>query len=178
MKRLIDQPSNCKKNVFFSSISDAIRIEQFREYWNKIIEKIIKLNIFQSTRPELVINNFELKTQIISTRVFFVLLCVPLFVLAVYTSQIPVTTMITVPRPSYNNYSLMYSHYSQPLSCPCSTVSIRYGQFLTVQATRFHQICQSVYVTIDWTSLINDAHLYHVIFPEDFRLLGGRFSSY
>jgi hypothetical protein len=160
--------------MFFSPISDLFRIEQLRRFWINGKEKLIKLNIFHSNHPEIIVDEHELKTQIISTRVFLILLIIPLLILAVYTSEVPITTTITVDSPSYDKYSRMYSQYSRSLSCPCTTISIPYNQFLDVQVARFHQVCQSVYVTTDWSTIIDNAHLHQTIFPEDFRKVGGR----
>ena len=152
-----------------------LRIEQWRQCWNNGKEMIIKLNIFHSTRPNIIIDEHELKTQIISTQAFFIILFVLLLVLAVSTSQMTVNTKVFVHWPSYDNYSLLYSHYPQSLSCLCMVTSVRYDQFVQLQVARFHQICQSVYVTTDWSLLIDYAHLRHDIFDDDFRYLGGRF---
>jgi hypothetical protein len=160
--------------MLFYPILEVCRCGQLRHSWIKGKEKVTKFNIFQEDHPERIPDNQQLKEQIISTRVFFVFLLVPLFVLAVYTSAIPTRNTITFDKPSYDNYSSLYSQYSQSLSCPCTTISISYDQFLDVQASRYHQVCESVYVTTDWSSIIDNSHFYHTIYNDDFRQLGGR----
>ena len=117
----------------------------------------------------MIIDEYEIRTQTISTRLFFVALFVSLITLTIYTSAVPVNTTIIVDWPSYETYSRIYSQYSESLSCPCSNISMRYDEFLDVQAIRFHQICQSVYVTTNWSSLIAAAGFHHSAFFDDFR---------
>ncbi|UJR12743.1 hypothetical protein I4U23_016917 [Adineta vaga] len=123
--------------------ADIFRMEQLYQYWNKGKEKISHLNLFYSRHRQIINNDYDLRTQIISTRIFLIFLFVSLSVLALYTSQVSINMLITIRSPSYDQYSRIYSQYSQSLSCSCTTISIPYDQFLNVSVIRFHQICQS-----------------------------------
>ncbi|CAF0887032.1 unnamed protein product [Adineta steineri] len=45
--------------------------------------------------------------------------------------------------------SNLSSQYPETLTCPCSSISIEYKQFISFQPT-FHQICSSDFVTTNW----------------------------
>ncbi|CAF0920912.1 unnamed protein product [Adineta steineri] len=175
--QLIKLVRHCQRRLVFqrAHFAGLFRMEQLRQYWNKGKEKIRLLNIFYSRHEQVIVNAYDLRTQIISTRVFLGCLFVSLFILAIYTSQVPINTIVTIRSPSLDQYSRIYSQYSQSLSCPCTTISLTYDQFVNVRVARFHQICQSIYITTAWTLLIDDSQWHRAIFFEDFRQLGGRF---
>jgi hypothetical protein len=134
--------------------------------WEKIKDYIKNLNLFPSVPPS--IDENELRTQRISTRLFIFLWISSMTMLLLYTSLIINTETITVERPSVAEYSYLNSIYSQTLTCPCSKVSINYGEFIHVEYT-LHQVCSSVFVDHTWLDYLFDLP-WAIWFISDFRM--------
>ncbi|CAF0925957.1 unnamed protein product [Adineta steineri] len=111
----------------------------------------LTFNVFKSVPPST--DEHELKNQLISTRIFIVLLILSLTILLLYTSLANITKTINVPKPTLTKYEQLYSKYSQTLICPCKQISINYEKFLSIEYT-FHQVCNSFFITDDWISYI------------------------
>jgi hypothetical protein len=130
-----------------------------------------KSNIFRSTKSsENNDNGYELKNEIVSTRLFICLLLISFVILVIYTSQVPVTHTIIINTPPLSVYLSHYEKYSETLTCPCSNIAIAQEKFISLTPT-FHQICKSDFVKINWLSYLNGASTY--LLSSDFRVTGG-----
>ncbi|CAF4326962.1 unnamed protein product, partial [Adineta steineri] len=92
-------------------------------------------------------------------------------ILTGYISEIQVEKTVEISYPNYDQYLKLYKQYSTIISCPCTTVSFPYEQFLNVKVT-YHQICQSIYTTQFWINLIKSSSIIQQPSPT-FRYLGG-----
>src|SRR5689334_14540100 len=126
--------------------------ERLKSYRNKLKKTILTLNLFPSIPPST--QQYDLDTELIATRVYIVSLVISLLILTTYTWQLVVTHVVTIQNPSYTNYSMLFVKYPQTLSCPCSTISIPYREFIRMDAS-FHQVCSSAFVTSSWVSYLN-----------------------
>ncbi|CAF3903531.1 unnamed protein product, partial [Adineta steineri] len=97
----------------------------------------------------------QFQLEVISTRLFIILFIISLTIFVILISLIPIKRTIIFDKPSYENYSILYKQQSQSLECPCTTLSIEYNQFVQVKVNETHQICQSIYITDQWTSFIS-----------------------
>lgn len=111
--------------------------------WKRLIHFLHFFNLFQSKPPST--NEFDLRNQRISTRLFLISLILSVTVLVVHTSLVNVTRTTIITTPSLSKYSELYSKYSQVLMCPCTKVSSKYKEFLHINYT-LHQVCSSVFV--------------------------------
>ncbi len=127
------------------------------------------LNVFPSIPPS--IDEHQLRNERISTRLFLFLLISSLAILLLYTSLINITQTVNVKAPTINQYSQLYSTYSQTLTCPCSKISINYQTFIQVNYT-LHQLCNSVFVTKYWIDYLANFVSNSAISFEDFRVTG------
>ena len=91
-----------------------------------------------------------------------------MIILLLYTSLITITQIINVEKPTFKQYSHLYSKYSQTLTCPCTHISVNYGKFLHIQYT-LHQICSSIFITDNWISH-NDAVFINLYINNDPRM--------
>ena len=107
---------------------------------------LINLNLFHTLSHLTMDERYTVQTQIISTRIYLIILSLSLSVIVLYRSQIPIARLMVVRSPSYINYVDLYNKYSQSLSCPCSNINIRHEQFLQIEV-RFHQVCESNFVS-------------------------------
>ncbi|CAF3741606.1 unnamed protein product [Adineta steineri] len=130
------------------------------------------LNLFQSIPPST--DEHDLRTQILSTRLFIFLLTLCLIILLVYNSLISVIRTDILKTPSYQKYEELYSKYPKTLTCPCKTIRINYTDILHINYT-LHQVCTSIFVTKDWIDYLTYTGEFNTIYGDDFRS-NGRFT--
>lgn len=102
------------------------------------------------------------------------LLLVLVTVLIFYTAISMTDTTVTVPTPSIDEYSRLYSFHAESLSCPCSKVSITYEEFLNIEY-RTHEICRSIFIHSDFRDMLFPKYRYMVLLNLDFEMLGAYF---
>lgn len=131
------------------------------------------LNLFSS--PSSANNPVNRQDQLLSTRLFICTLFLSSVVLLVYASAATVRKTVTVNTPSLQQYIHLHSTRSTTLSCPCSKISINYGQFAHVQYT-IHPLCNSVFVTerfrYDFFSPLKNSEIF--LSTSDLRGLGSQ----
>ncbi len=112
-----------------------------------VVRRSKKLNLFidQACRSD----PFHLRTMIISTRIYIVLLTVSIIILIVFTSLGTQSQTITKRNPSQADYEFLLGKYPQSLSCPCNRVTIPYGNFTSTNVD-YHPVCSSVFVSDEW----------------------------
>ena len=144
--------------------------EQDSNCWTKFKHCFQNINLFPSVSPS--INRLELRIQRISTVLFIVLSILLLAIPLSYILSVRVTNTINIANPSLEQYSQLYSTYSNTLKCTCTQVEINYGKFVRVKY-KLHQVCNSVFVFDGWISHLattNDTAIYET----DFRVTGPR----
>ncbi|CAF3996085.1 unnamed protein product [Rotaria sordida] len=113
----------------------------------------VNLNIFESSTDSTITDEekeHQRRSNIISTRIFFIVLIIVLFGLAIIMKSRSRNTLITVENPSEDQFINLPSD----AHCPCSRISLTYGEFISIQ-TQFHQICSSDFISDRWIKTIN-----------------------
>ena len=113
----------------------------------KIFQSIQSLNLFQTSASST--DQHRLTTERIATFVYLILLTTCLICLATYVSNEDVTQTITIKTPSVDDYRVLYEKQGTKLSCPCSTITTQYQNFLYIEP-QFHQLCSSDFVRDTW----------------------------
>lgn len=124
------------------SLSQRLR-KVFKGIWNNVYT----LNFFKSATTQS--NSFDRRTQLITTRVYLVLLCTSIVTLFIYNSSNVETRTFLVKTPSLTMYENLYEKYSSTLSCLCNQIAIEYGQFISLEPN-FHPVCSSTFVQEAW----------------------------
>lgn len=136
--------------------------------WQKFKLIILNFNIFNNVQS--VNNEWEITTERLSTRLFFLFLFITIIILFVYTIITPNILRQTIPQPSQTLYENLFTLYSDSLQCPCSQTSITYSSFISINPI-FHPVCQSDFISRDWLEFLsNDNQSYYLNF--DFRATG------
>ena len=136
------------------------------QLWQNLKISLINFNLFSSKPPSTDQNQIE--NELISTRVFVILLSSTLTILVLYNGLIDTTQTIVIQSPTMKQYLELHSKYESTLTCPCNKVSIKYQQFVQVEY-RFHEICQSIFVKQDWINYITQYRSTGSIDLHDFR---------
>ena len=111
-----------------------------RQAWKNIIASIRLLNLFKSHST----NQADLNRQYIHTRVYLLLLITCIAILLFRTSIIERSGTLTISSPSSNDYKRLLDLYPNSVNCPCTHISIPYGEFMTeLRVTSFHQVCST-----------------------------------
>ena len=136
-----------------------------------IWDKLRKLNLFRSGNP-IADNEYEIRNQIIATRVFLIVSAVSVIILTIYSSQQLIMKTVTFNNPTIDDYTSLVTTKSGTLMCPCKNITIRRRDFLTFRPT-FHQICQSNFTNPEWSfklaNILLSNPVAHVL---DFRYTG------
>ena len=89
----------------------------------------------------------ENEQQIYSTRLYVLLLNVILLMIILFTLFYSQTYITTINSPSFSTYKKLFNQYSNFLSCPCSTITIPYQSFVSINYSR-HPLCS--FVNEEW----------------------------
>ena len=105
-------------------------------------------NLFES--PESLTDNFQLRIEIVSTRIYACVLLLVVINLIMYASFMNFTQTIVVDKPSRITYLTLNEKYSQSLSCPCKNIAMRYQDFIKI-SVQYHPVCTSWFTSDAWT---------------------------
>ena len=94
-----------------------------------------------------------LRNQLISTRLFILLLLLSLTILLTYISTVTIDQTITLKHPTQLQYQQIADQHSQTLTCPCTQISIENNVFLRNKYT-LHQVCSSDFVSDSWVKYL------------------------
>jgi hypothetical protein len=130
--------------------------------------RTVDLNLFESAATRS--NPHHLRTAIISTRLYIVLLTIAVFILVLFTALAQKTQTVTIRNPSQDVFQQLYFQYSTTLQCPCSQVEIPYETFINISYD-LHPVCSSVFVSDSWINLLFRPDIGY-FFPLDFRSSG------
>lgn len=128
----------------------------------RLIRWLSQLNLFESNA----IDDYSIKLQRRSTRVYIIVLLIALLLLSIYGLFRNETTYIEIQNPTINVYEQLQDRYT--LECPCSDVSISFQQIVGLVPT-YHEICFSDFVTQRWFEYLFDVSKIASYFPVDFR---------
>lgn len=123
----------------------------------KIGGYITELNIFgKFHRPP--INELELLLQRQSTRLYFLLLAIALFILIVYTSLIYQKNTNTIKIVSLEQFEQLQTRYvSNTIECPCTNISFQRATFYRMEPI-FHQVCSSDFIDTHWLNTLFESY--------------------
>ncbi|CAF1341472.1 unnamed protein product [Adineta ricciae] len=102
---------------------------------------------------------------------FILSLAFPVYIIKIYfqnaivKNNIPST--IRVSNPTLQQYFLLYSDYSETLTCPCTQPSMNYGKILEIDYI-LHPVCSSIFVSEEWILSFSDNN--SPLFFDDFRM--------
>ncbi|CAF1045166.1 unnamed protein product [Didymodactylos carnosus] len=87
----------------------------------------------------------------------------------IYSSSQNLTQTVKVKRPTLLIYNELEQKYSQTLQCPCSNITVDYQKCVSFQP-KYHQICQSDFITMQWINNIGyNLSLLVITNEDDFR---------
>lgn len=109
----------------------------------RLIRKLGEVNFYADTETLRQDDEEELRDQILSTRLYIVLMVTSIWILLISISLTERTTTIVVPKPSIDMYERLQAAYSTTLLCPCRQIAIPYSTFLSIEPT-LHQVSNNI----------------------------------
>ena len=118
------------------------------EYKDRLLQHLRIFNLFRTKTP-LDDRIDQIQIQIISTRLFILLLVVALLILLSYNSQVEVEHTKTLHSPSFSSYLSFYEEHGDEVNCPCTKIVIDKDHFVSI-TPHLHQICSSDLIDPTW----------------------------
>ncbi|CAF1542995.1 unnamed protein product [Adineta ricciae] len=132
-------------------------------WMRNVYDYIFKLNFFDTETDD----EHVKRNEILSTRIYIIVLIIILSLFIEYSSLATQTTIITISSPTQKQFEQLQLKYSIDLKCPCKQFSIPYKEFISVKV-KYNEICSSDFVSQQWIDYLYFESLsyYH---PLDFR---------
>lgn len=112
-------------------------INRIRSYISLLFNYLRKLNVYTEAYED----TSEIRAdQILSTRVYIILLINAMAILGMYTALTWQTFTVEVNNPSEADYLRLQPLHRSTITCPCSQLTISAGSFISIDAS-FHQVC-------------------------------------
>ncbi|CAF4118076.1 unnamed protein product [Adineta steineri] len=143
-------------------ISFKNRLYQTKEMIQK---KLIELNIFKQS-PN---TDRQTKFQRYGTRIYIFLLIGSMIIITVYVFLQKSIQSKTIFHPTESQFIQLRKKYPESLSCPCSSISISYSNFTTIQP-QYHQLCQSGLISEGWIRYMKKSIEGKSLLTSDYRL--------
>ncbi|UJR12454.1 hypothetical protein I4U23_016630 [Adineta vaga] len=142
--------------------------ERLQLIWQKIFIQIREFNLFDNTIIRQ--DPFKLRTTIISTRIYFILLTLFVTILVIFTATRTHLQTFNVYYPTYITFENLYEKYSSTLRCPCNQITIPYGSFVSI-SPQYHPVCSSFFIGKTWITFLLDAQYSSgASYYQDFRI--------
>ena len=126
---------------------------------------LCSLNVFEESSPtNEPVDQQQQRSNIIATRVYFVVLIFVLIFLGVYLSSSSQIIIVTVDYPSEEQYNTL----PRDVQCVCSHISLPYDKFTSLQPI-LHQVCSSDFVSDRWISALFTGSNATYFYINDFR---------
>ena len=105
----------------------------------RLLNNLRSLNLFVKPGTQNSDDIQLIRDQILSTRLYIVLLTTSILVIALFTVLRPISVTETVSKPSLSTYLRLEAAYESTLSCLCSQPTVQYTHFFSLEAV-FHEV--------------------------------------
>ncbi|CAF1632663.1 unnamed protein product [Rotaria sp. Silwood1] len=109
-------------------------------------------------------NQHQINYQRIATRFHLFFLLISLISFSFYLLLKEDLQQKTIYQPSEFQFKELEKIYSSNLFCPCSTISMSYSTFVTIESY-FHQVCSSDFMLDAWINYIKGDNMLNDYFP-------------
>lgn len=122
------------ENINLRIILDKSCVQRVQSVLKAILHTLLKINLFK--RPYS--NELRRRSEILSTRIYIVLLSVSISILILFTSISEYTMTIKVLSPTITTYRQLEAQYKSTLSCPCNNITASYKTFIAIQPVSYY----------------------------------------
>lgn len=104
-----------------------------------LIRQLAQINLFPDARTVQDPNPKVLRDQILTTRIYVLLVAATLLILVLFTSLSGKTSSLTIVNPSLAIYEKLQTAYPNTLVCSCRQAALPHEEFLSI-APVYHQV--------------------------------------
>ena len=115
-------------------------MEGMRSFGVVLCKRLRKFNVYTEAHED---SPQKRRDQILSTRIYIILLVISLSALVEYTALNWQLIHVEVHNPSLITYEGLYAKYARTLNCPCMRAAFDIGKFASI-AVSFHQVSNSI----------------------------------
>lgn len=140
-------------------------MERLRQLKTLLKRTLIELNLFQVYPSD----DRSVRHQRAATRLYILIILSVCTILVLYSSLSVETYQETVGTPTEFQFNDLRLLHSTSLQCACSSVSIPYHVFLTIEP-HYHQICSSYFLSeawLSWLDSLSDISTFNLDFRTD-----------
>ena len=119
----------------------------FHRIKRKLKKLLIELNIFKRRGSD----EQQVYYQRMATRGYALILAISLIILTFYSLLAEERHRESIRSPTESDYNLFEQIYGDKLSCPCTSISMNYSTFVSIEP-RYHQVCSSDLVSTEWVN--------------------------
>lgn len=108
----------------------------------RLLAPLLKLNLYVDSRTR---NSTDMKVihdQILSTRIYIVLVATILLIITLFAALRPVMITEIVSKPSLDTYLQLEAIHTTRLSCVCRQSTVKYANFFTIKPI-YHEVSHS-----------------------------------
>ena len=142
------------ENFYFilAAATESSRASHLRKLVTLAKQSIFDFNIFANSNKR---SEDQMKCQRISTRVFILCFSLTFTVFIIYLSLQNITYTVIIENPTLAQFNSLYHQYRQSVGCKCTTLSIEYQNFISLQPMGRHPVCSSdlINATSPWITL-------------------------
>ena len=103
------------------------------------VQRLLKFNLFVNSRTQNSADTEAIRDQILSTRVYLILLTTSILTTTLFTVLRPITVSETVLKPSLDKYLQLEAVYSDALYCLCRQSLVKHATFFSLEPV-FHEV--------------------------------------
>ncbi|CAF5036020.1 unnamed protein product [Rotaria sp. Silwood1] len=133
--------------------------------YNAVRQTLAELNLFDTETTD----EHSKRNEILSTRVYIIIIIISLSLFALYTSLQSQRNIITISTPTQKQYEELKLKFSNDLQCPCKYISTPYEQFINI-IPKYNQICLSDFISQKWIDYLfyeNTSYFFQLDFRHD-----------
>ena len=105
----------------------------------RLLAPLLKLNLYVDSRTRNSTDVQVIHDQIVSTRVYIVLVTKILLIITLFTALRPVMITEVVLKPSLDTYLQLEAAHASRLSCLCRQSTVKYASFFTIKPV-YHDV--------------------------------------
>ena len=111
-------------------------MERIRSLWTVFFNRLQRFNIYVECHSD---SPGSRRDQIVSTRVYIVLLLLSVVSLSEYAALSWRLLTFEIHNPTFATFEHLQAEYPETLTCPCTHIAVDVGKFVSI-AVSFHQV--------------------------------------
>ena len=118
----------------------------------RALKKLLSLNLFVDSSHQDPDDSAVVHEQILTTRIYIVLLTATVLIITLFTMLRPVTVFETVSKPTLDTYVQLETVHFSTLACICRHPVVTYASFFSIEPV-YHAVSIRNVGSKEWTGI-------------------------